>query len=119
MNALTPQMDLLSKLMDVAELRHHVIAQNVANVNTPGYRRQEVVFEDALADALRHGNDRGAVRLEPRIVDAAGDKARADGNTVDIDDEMGRLDKNSILYRMFAQILTSQIATMRSAIKGQ
>jgi flagellar basal-body rod protein FlgB len=119
MDAITPQMDLLSKLLDVAELRHRVIAQNVANVNTPGYRRQEVAFEDALGDVLKQGNDHGAKGIQARIVEAAGDAARADGNTVDIDDEMGRLDKNTLLYRMFAQILTNKLATMRSAITGQ
>jgi flagellar basal-body rod protein FlgB len=119
MNALTPQMELLSKLLDVAVLRHRVIAQNVANVNTPGYRRQEVLFEDSLADTLHRGNDGDLNSVQPRIVDAAGDTTRADGNTVDIDDEMGRLDKNSHLYRMFAQILTSRLTTMRSAITGQ
>jgi flagellar basal-body rod protein FlgB len=119
MDALNPQLDLLSKLLDVAELRHRVIAQNVANVNTPGYQRQEVLFEDTLAESLRRGNEAGVKTVEPRIVDAAADTTRADGNTVDIDDEMGRLDKNSIMYRMFVQILTSKLSTMRSAITCQ
>jgi flagellar basal-body rod protein FlgB len=118
MNALTPQMDLLSKLLDVADLRHRVIAQNVANVNTPGYRRQEVLFEDALTESLKQGNDQTAAKVEPRVAEAAGEAARADGNTVDIDDEMGRLEKNTILYRLFTQILNNKISTMRSAIEG-
>ena len=41
--------DVLSRVLDTAALRHRVIAQNVANVNTPGYRRLEVTFEDELA----------------------------------------------------------------------
>jgi flagellar basal-body rod protein FlgB len=119
MNGLNSQLDLLSKLLDVAELRHRVIAQNVANVNTPGYQRQEVLFEDALTESLRRGNEEGVKTAQPSIVDAVADTTRADGNTVDIDDEMGRLDKNSIMYRMFVQILTNKISTMRSAITGQ
>jgi flagellar basal-body rod protein FlgB len=116
---MTPQMDLLSKLLDVTEMRHRVIAQNVANVNTPGYRRQEVVFEDSLAECLKRGDALGVKSVQPQIVEAASESARADGNTVDIDDEMGRLDKNTTLYRMLAQVLTSKISTMRSAITGQ
>jgi len=112
-------MELLSKLLDVAELRHRVIAQNVANVNTPGYRRQEVAFEDALGDALRRGDDHAVKNIQPRVVEGVGDVARADGNTVDIDEEMGRLDKNTLLYRVFAQILSNKLSSMRSAITGQ
>ncbi len=119
MDAINPKMELLSKLLDVAELRHRVIAQNVANVNTPGYHRQEVLFEDALGDALKQGNDHAVKGIRPQIVEAAGDVGRADGNTVDIDDEMGRLEKNTMLYRLYAQIMTSKLSRMRSAIKGQ
>jgi flagellar basal-body rod protein FlgB len=119
MDGLNSQFDLLSSLLDTAALRHRVIAQNVANVNTPGYRRQEVQFEDALAQALKSGSDPGAHSVQPRIVEGKGDVGRADGNTVDIDAEMGRLSKNNILYRFFGQVLNGNIATMRSAITGK
>src|ERR671936_579713 len=109
MNITGSQVDLLAKLLDVADLRHRVIAQNVANVNTPGYHRQEVLFEDSLAEALRRSGAPAAAGVQPRIVEAADATTRTDGNTVDIDDEMGRLDKNSILYRFMAQIMTSKL----------
>jgi flagellar basal-body rod protein FlgB len=117
MRGTDPQMDLLARLLDAADLRHRVIANNVANVNTPGYRRQEVRFEEALSEALAKGGEATSVR--PQVVEAAGDVGRADGNTVDIDAEMARLSTNSLLYRLFAQVLTGQLATMRSAITGK
>src|SRR4029079_13125873 len=61
---------LLSQTLDAAALRHRVIAQNVANVNTPGYRRLEVSFEADLARALANPGPGAAVR--PRVVVADG-----------------------------------------------
>ncbi len=111
------QFDLLSRLMDAASLRHRVIAQNVANANTPGYRRLEVSFEELLGQCSAGRPGRQAA--EPKVVEAEGDVARADGNNVSLDAEMGRLSKNALLYGGYAQILASQIATMRSAITGR
>ncbi len=105
---------LLTQVLDTAALRHRVIGQNVANVNTPGYRRLEVLFEESLAKALASP---GAV-AKPHVVVADG-PARVDGNTVDIDREMGDLAKNALLYQTAAQILTSRLATMRAAITGR
>ena len=52
MTITTGKIELLTRLLDVAAMRQDVIAQNVANVNTPGYGIMEVSFEDALRDAL-------------------------------------------------------------------
>ena len=120
--SVTPsQFDLLAQLLDVATLRHRVIAQNVANVNTPGYRRLEVSFEDALA---RHLSDSGFGQLDlngirPEIVQASGGIDRQDGNNVDIDSEMGRLQKNTLLFGVYSQVLSAKIAAMRAAITGR
>lgn len=106
--------DLLSHLMSGASLRHRVIAQNVANVNTPGYRRLEVAFEDDLARAAAAG----ATPPAPKVVVADGPE-RVDGNTVDIDREMNDLARNALLYQAAAQIVTSRIASLRAAIAGR
>jgi flagellar basal-body rod protein FlgB len=113
------QFDLLARLMDVADLRHEVIAQNVANVNTPGYRRQDVQFEDAFAKALLAGQNDAALQAKPQVTTAPGGIARADGNNVDIDQEISRLEKNSLLYKVYTQILAVQVNQMRSAISGR
>jgi flagellar basal-body rod protein FlgB len=113
------QVDLLSRLLDVASLRHRVVANNVANVNTPGYRRLELNFEDAFQRAIAK-NEAG--KLNPRhlkVAEGSADSERADGNTVDIGREMGRLDQNTLIYRTFAQILAVRLAALRSAITGR
>lgn len=101
--------DVLSRVLDTASLRHRVIAQNVANVNTPGYRRLEVAFADELA---------AAGGAKPTVVESEGTD-RPDGNSVDIDREMGELTKNSLLYQAATQILASRMAAMKSAITGR
>lgn len=119
MNVTDGQFDLLSHLLDVASMRHQVIAQNVANVNTPGYHRRDVSFEEALSGHLGKHPVEALLHAKPQIVEATDGRMRADGNNVDIDVEMGRLSKNTLLYNTYAQILANRIATMRSAITGR
>jgi flagellar basal-body rod protein FlgB len=118
--SVTPsQFELLGGLLDAASLRHRVIAQNVANVNTPGYRRLDVSFEETLSrEVLENGTANGS-RQQPRIIEGTSSAEREDGNNVDIDAEMGRLNKNTMLYNVYSQILASRMAAMRSAITGR
>jgi flagellar basal-body rod protein FlgB len=112
--------DVLSKMLDVANLRHQVIAQNVANVNTPGYHRLEVSFEDVFARQMQRGGpqQKAALEIAPQIVEGGGPE-RVDGNNVDIDAEMGRLTKNALLMNAFTQILASRISAQRAALAGR
>jgi len=120
MSVTVSQFDLLSKLLDASELRHRVISQNVANVNTPGYHRLAVSFEEELAQRLRSsGGDAAIDGLTPEIYEELGLPVRADGNNVDIDKEMGQLNKNALLYQTYAQVLASRLSMMRSAITGR
>jgi flagellar basal-body rod protein FlgB len=117
MNPTGRRMELLHQVLTVASLRQRVIAQNIANVNTPGYRRMEVEFEADLARALSNPQANPA-SVQPKVVIADGPE-RVDGNTVDIDREMGDLSKNALLYEAAAQILASRIASQRAAIAGR
>lgn len=107
---------VLAQLLDAAALRHRVIAQNVANVNTPGYRRREVTFEADLAKSLAAPGPTPPVK--PQVVVADGPE-RVDGNTVDLNQEMNALTKNALLYQAAAQIVTSRVASLRAAISGR
>jgi flagellar basal-body rod protein FlgB len=114
-----PQADLLIRLLDVASMRHQVISQNLANVNTPGYKQLEVSFENAFTKALGKQGTPGALRIAPRIVEGHDNPVRQDGNTVDLDREVGSLNKNSVLFGTTMQMLMSRINMMRSAITGR
>lgn len=103
-------LDGLQLLLDTGALRHRVIAQNVANVNTPGYKRLEVRFADELGRAT------GEAR--PQVAEGVGPE-RVDGNTVDIDREMNDLTKNALLYQAAMQVLANRMAALRSAASGR
>ncbi|MDB5311711.1 MAG: flgB [Gemmataceae bacterium] len=118
MNPTGFRFELLSQILDTSSLRHRVIAQNVANVNTPGYRRLEVGFETDLAKAMGSRPGEEALRVRPRVVVADGPE-QVDGNTVDIDREMNDLARNALLYEAAAQIMTSRLASLRAAIAGR
>ncbi len=117
MNILSSQSGQLARLMDAAELRHSVISHNLANVNTPGYRRLEVVFEDALEEAGGEPGS-GEPTARPIVQEEQGLPVRADGNNVDIDREAVQLDKNALTYQTYSQLLATQLQMMRKAVDG-
>ena len=100
-------------LIQASEQRHKVISHNIANVNTPGYIRRELSFEGVLQDQTQGGG------TGFEVVDDTSTPTRADGNNVDIDKEMGQLNKNHLIHQTLVQVLTGQVRTMRSAITGQ
>lgn len=112
------QTELLTKLMEVSDMRHRVVSQNLANVNTPGYQRLKVDFEDALTREIQEGNI-GDLQINPEIIEDKTRPARADGNNVDIDLEIGELQRNAMMYQTYSQLLASQFATMRLAISSE
>lgn len=101
-------------------MRQRVISQNVSNVNTPGYHRCEVRFEEELAQQLQRGGANTDVDDVPIAVqETEGLTERTDGNNVDIDMEMGQQTRNVLLYQTYSQILSTKLGMMRSAINGR
>ncbi len=103
--------------------RHTAIANNVANVDTPGFIRADVEFQEALAAALdfarRAPNHdcRGLQTLSLRPTKDTSAPARADGNNVDIDREMAVLARNALSYQAAIETLSARIRMLRTAIK--
>jgi flagellar basal-body rod protein FlgB len=118
--SVTPsQFDLLGKLVDVTALRHKLLAQNVANVNTPGYRKLDVSFDETLAAKLDRCRDPRLLQLSPEIYEDNSSPVRVDGNNVDIDKEMMRLNKNVLMNSAFLQIISTKTTILRRSITGQ
>jgi flagellar basal-body rod protein FlgB len=130
----TRNMGLLEKGLDAASLRNTVIANNLANVDTPGYKRSDVVFEDELKKAIsgqgritgfvtdeKHIPIGGAAKtiIEPKVVLQNDTTMRNDGNNVDIDREMAAMAKNSIMYQVLAQEINGEFQKMKTAIAGR
>lgn len=109
----TASVDLLSRVLEAAHLRHAVIAHNLANVNTPNYRRLEVPF------SLELSRTAGSAAPAPPTIVESQVAAREDGNTVDIEAEIAVLQRNSLLTAAATQILAQQLSQWRSAITGR
>jgi len=111
--------DMLAGLLDTSAVRQKVVAHNIANVNTPGFKRSEVNFEDDLKAALAHNDMDKAATLKPEVAVSDDPALRNDGNNVDIDKEVGRLTKNALLYSTYVNILSRKFSLLNSAITGK
>ncbi len=105
---------LLSRILEAAHFRHTVIAHNLANINTPNYRRLEVPFS-----LEGRGGSSPSGWAVPPVVPTEGAVAREDGNTVDIEAEIGVLHRNALLTAAATQLLAQQLSQWRSAIMGR
>lgn len=113
---------VLSKTLDTAAARQRTIANNIANVETPGYKRKFVSFEDALKNILerpsRNGVRDGLKRFSPSAQTDLASPSREDGNNVNIDAEIADLAKNSMQDKAASVLLEGKISMLRSAIMG-
>lgn len=103
---------ILSKAMDGLSLRQHVIADNIANVDTPGFKAQDVCFEDELASAISRGKPGSA---KPVIYNSTG-KTRLDGNSVDIDMETAKMAETTLLYAAMSRLISERFSLLRTVI---
>ena len=108
---------LLMRLMSASTERARVIASNVANQNTPGYRRQVLRFEDLLRGAIDSGRD-DLGRIEPHVELDLLTPARPDGNNVNLELELNADRQNRLLYESYASILESHFNLLRSSIES-
>jgi flagellar basal-body rod protein FlgB len=111
------------KMLDVTALRHEAIASNLANLETPGYKRVDVDsdFQGQLQQAITSQNTGSISSLQPRLMadtDAEGTTTR-DGNNVQLETELIHLNQNTLAHTMETQLVSATLAKLRSAISGQ
>ena len=116
---------VLKKSLDTAHLRHQVIAQNIANVDTPKYKKSFVTFEEELKRALNEMTGLKGSRTHHRHIPIPRDfkeldqvrgraftendfKNRVDRNNVDIEEEMANLSRNQLLYNIYSQLIATK-----------
>jgi len=125
---------ILERALGASGLAHDVIAHNLANIDTPGYKRSEVIFQDRLRAAIKAAREGGLTgfrtddrhisigdlpspgSVEPSVIVRAETSLRADGNNVDIDSEMVKLSQNTLLYQALAQLVRHKLNQLRSVI---
>ena len=119
--------NVLQKTADAAWIRNDVISNNIANATTPGYKRQDVAFEDELANALGRSRyksmddkvaDLKINRLRPRTyTDSANFSYRVDGNNVDMDQEQVEIVRTAYEYQYMLSSFNNDMNRLKSAAR--
>lgn len=105
--------------LGAAGRRQEVLANNLSNVNTPGYKRLDVDFDGMLqkaVDAAEQGDRSMLDSLKPTVKADGSVSVRADGNSVDVDQEMAYLAENNIRYNALVQIASKKLDTLKYVI---
>jgi flagellar basal-body rod protein FlgB len=125
-------LNILNKGLNTAVMRHQTISNNIANLNTPHYKRKEVNFEGELHRALygpkpmpanktneRHIQFKGEITLDqvkPKLHFEKDTFTRNDTNNVDLNQEMAELAKNNMMYDAIVTRIAGKFSSLKSVI---
>ena len=122
---------VLSKALDLRTQRHQVLASNIANADTPGYKARDFDFQSAMQNAV--GSRTGAAGMAMTSAGHLGgngmagsgvlqfrkeSQSAADGNTVDMDVERSQITDNALQYQILTQLISNKFQGLRSAISS-
>ena len=125
-----PVLNVLQKELNASNLRQQVLSNNLANIDTPNFKRSDVDFQAVLNDAL--GQKSGDLSLKltslrhiPGVAEGDGSgivtdrttSLRNDGNNVDVDREMSNVAENGLYYNSLTHTISSQLGLLRMVIK--
>jgi flagellar basal-body rod protein FlgB len=110
----TSTLEKLGDFLDLAVFRQTLIASNLANVDTPGYRTRDVDFEGEMQRAEGQAS---SDPLKPRAIEVAGLMERPDGNNVSLDRESMLLARTQLQFRLGVELLRQEFQTISTAIK--
>lgn len=128
--------EVLSASLRGLDARNTALANNIANAETPGYKRVDVSFESALADAvesdrarLHRGSEgfmpafseqgRAIDSFDPSVGSVVTTTMRVDGSNVDPDNEMAQLSANTLAHQTVVSLLDKRFNQFRTAIMGR
>jgi len=97
--------DLIEAGIKAESLRQKANANNVANLQTPGYRRAAVKFKELLAKALETSGGVDLSEIEAQIYQPKNTTVKSDGNDVSMEVEIGEMIKNSLRYKTYIRLL--------------
>jgi flagellar basal-body rod protein FlgB len=128
-----PSLSVLERSLDTSALRQKVISNNIANADTPFFKRSEVEFEDVLQNAMsetkfvglrtnsRHvAIGRGVpTDIMPEVIVDDKTLVKNNHNNVDIDLEMAQMSKNAMRYNVLVERMSKEFKGLRTAIEGR
>ena len=97
--------------LDATELRSRTIANNIANINTPNYKRRYVTFEESLKNEIN--NAKIEVKVDKDSI------VREDGNNVDLENEKVNQASASLQYNALVSLTNTKLAMTKSVISGR
>ncbi len=106
---LDPISHRLEYYMDLLSARQKLVASNIANLDTPGYRTRDIDFHFEFMSEVEG--------VPSNVVEPGGLKVKSDGNNVDMDREARLLSENAIRFNAATNLLRGQIRMVRSAIQ--
>lgn len=114
--------EAIQKKLDAAVLRHEALSSNLANIQTPGYKRVDIQqeFKTELTQAIQAKDAHHIRQLEPRIAADTNTPAKsANGNNVSMDYELMELSRNSLEHETMTQFISGSLRHLRMAITGR
>jgi flagellar basal-body rod protein FlgB len=113
--------EIMERALDLNWIRQQLISNNIANVDTPGYKRVDVDFKSSLIKALNNHDNNSNSRLnahdlEPVFVESEELTLSNDGNNVDIEKEMSQQAVNLLQYALLTRLVSDQLGMLRTAI---
>jgi len=105
------------RYMTLLSTRQKLVASNIANADTPGYKTQDIDFRAEFAQQMQSQECSGAPAPGPQIVEPDGLPVKADGNNVSLDRESRMLAENAMRYSVAASLARAELQAIRTAIQ--
>ncbi len=110
---------LLSKLLDLTATSNKVLANNIANANTPGFKKYDVSFQKELVRAVESKDINKIRNIHEKITLSRDKSSRKDGNNVDLDKELVTFYNMSDRHNLYLEIISKKFKGMVAAIQGK
>lgn len=104
----------IERYMDLLSARQKLVASNIANIDTPGYKTKDIDFQFELLNA---SSGSGGAGQYPNVLDAPGLVTKSDGNNVSLDREARLLSENALRFSVASSLMKSELRMVESAIK--
>jgi flagellar basal-body rod protein FlgB len=103
---------LLERALNIRGFYHKVLASNIANIETPGYKEKDVDFVTELERSMKGSTS----DVEVRVKSDPGGIDGIDGNSVNLEDQIVKLSENSMMFNAFVQLINKKFSMMRYVI---
>jgi flagellar basal-body rod protein FlgB len=106
----------LERYMNLLSVRQKLVASNIANADTPGYRTQDIDFRAEFAQQMQ-GQECAGMPTPPQTVEPDGLPVKSDGNNVSLDRESRMLAENAMRYSVASSLARAELHAIRNAIE--